>query len=150
MLKRSDIAKDIEIDRIILIFFCYRLNRSSRKILFETLLEMKKLLSQFTVTFSLGIACAFGLAAPSLAQSQTEGNYQSNEKDSMYGDSTLGVNPMDLIHNYNLSVGRSAAEFNQESQVQIQDSAAEFRRLQQEKMLQQYNTVPQTEENVAE
>ena len=111
---------------------------------------MNKLLSQLTISLGLGVASILSLTNPSLAQYQQipdDSNYQSNEQDSLYGNSTLGVNPMDLIHNYNLSVGRNAEEFNQESQVQIQDSAAEFKRLQREKMLQQYNTTPQQIEN---
>ena len=131
--------------------FDYRLQSNQRaKQTIPQEIFMKKLLSQLTITLGLGVACGFSLAAPGLAQYQQipeDSNYQSNEQDSLYGNSTLGVNPMDLIHNYNLSVGRSAAEFSQESQMQIQDSAAEFKRLQQEQMLQQYNTTPQSVDN---
>ena len=87
---------------------------------------MKNSLSQITLTLGLGLACTLSLVTPSLAQYRgtDDANYQSNEKDSLYGDSTLGVDPMQLIHNYNLRVGRNAEEFNEESRTQIQNSAA--------------------------
>ena len=114
---------------------------------------MKNPLSQIALTLGLGVACTLSIITPSLAQYQQEtndANFQSNEKDSLYGDSTLGVNPMDLIHNYNLSVGRNAEEFREESGTQIQNSAEEFRRMQQEQILQQYNTTPDATGNTVE
>ncbi len=70
----------------------------------------------------------------------TEDNpgYQSNEKDSLYGEGISGINPMELIHRANLSNGRSLEEFNQESAGQIQDSASTFKLLQQQRILEQY------------
>lgn len=110
---------------------------------------MKNPLSQLTITLGLGIACTFSLITPSLAQSssQQDNSYQSNEQDSLYGDSTLGIDPIQLMHNYNLGVGRSAEEFSEESSTQIQNSAEEFRRLQQERMLQQHNNTPEATED---
>ncbi len=97
-------------------------------------------------SLGLGLACTLALASPITAQisDPNQINPQSNEKDGLFGDSTLGVNPLDLIHNLNLRVGQSAQEFNESSGTQIQDSAAEFRRLQQERILQQYNNTPET------
>lgn len=105
---------------------------------------MSKQLS-LLASVGLGLACTLTFANPVKAQTSDPNtiNQQSNEKDGLYGDSTLGVNPMDLIHNLNLRVGRSAEEFREASGTQIQDSAAEFRRLQQERMLQQYNNTPE-------
>lgn len=87
----------------------------------------------------LSIPLVFGACSVANAQSATfdGANDQSNEKDGLFGDSTLGINPLDLIHEYNLRNGRSSAEFTEESGTQIQDSAAEFRRLQQERILEQ-------------
>ena len=109
-----------------------------------------KVLSKIAVTLGLGLSCTLGLIVPSIAQtaSSTNDSYQSNEQDAMYGNSTLGIDPIDLIHNYNLRVGRSAEEFNEESGTQIQNSAEEFRRLQQERMMEQYDTTPQTTEEI--
>jgi hypothetical protein len=101
--------------------------------------------SRLTIILSLGLACTFSLINPSFAQSQSDENdaYQSNEKDSMSG-SLGGLNPMDLIHNMNLSTGRNAEEFNQDSQTQIENSADEFKRLQIERMQQQNNNLPES------
>lgn len=108
---------------------------------------MKNFRSQLTIT-AIGIACTF-LVTPALAQDRDgeDSGYQSNEENPMSG--TLGgIDPIDLIHNANLSTGRSAEEFNQDSQLQIQNSAEEFRRLQQERMLQQ-NSAPESTEETA-
>jgi hypothetical protein len=105
---------------------------------------MNKKISQITVALSLSTVCLFSLITPGLAQSQSEDDvYQSNEKDNSSG-TIGGFNPLDLIHNANLSTGRSSEEFSQDSQLQIQDSAEEFRRLQQERMLQQNNNNPES------
>lgn len=101
--------------------------------------------SYLTIT-AIGIACTF-LVTPTLAQNRDAegGAYQSNEENPMSG--TLGgIDPIDLIHNANLSTGRNAEEFNQDSRLQIQNSAEEFRRLQQERMLQQNSAPESTEE----
>lgn len=108
---------------------------------------MKNFRSQLTI-IAIGTACTF-LVTPALAQNRDgEGSgYQSNEENPMSG--TLGgIDPIDLIHNANLSTGRNAEEFNEDSQLQIQNSAEEFRRLQQERMLQQ-NSAPESTEETA-
>ena len=86
----------------------------------------------------LALALATGLNSPTLAQTVT-GNegYTSNEKDSLYGDAPAGLNPLDLMHRAQQLNGRSAAEFNQESEAQIDSSASEFKRLQQQRILEQ-------------
>ena len=96
----------------------------------------------------LTIPLAFGTCSLASAQSSTfdGANDQSNEKDGLFGDSTLGINPLDLIHEYNLRNGRSSTEFSEESGTQIQDSAAEFRRLQQERILEQNKVNSETPE----
>lgn len=98
----------------------------------------------------VGISVPLALCAGNIANAQSstfdDANVQSNEKDSLLGDTTLGVNPLDLIHQYNLRSGQSSTEFNESSGTQIQDSAAEFRRLQQEKILEQTQTDSQAQE----
>ncbi len=118
---------------------------------------MKNQLSQITIcviTLGLGVTVALGVNSPARSQyvapNDNDQDYQSGEKDSLYGDGITGINPMDLIHRANLSGGLSSDEFSEQSQGQIQDSAVEFKRLQQERMLQQYRNQDQIEETVAE
>ena len=93
---------------------------------------------QLSVGLGLAVALATGLNSPAFAQPVT-GNegYTSNEKDSLYGDAPAGLNPLDLMHRAQQLNGRSAAEFNQESEVQIDNSATDFKRLQQQRILEQ-------------
>ncbi|MGK7895348.1 MAG: hypothetical protein AB4372_17440 [Xenococcus sp. (in: cyanobacteria)] len=113
---------------------------------------MKNQLCQIAISLGLGITVA--LAATSPAKSQyvdpNDQGYQSGEKDSLYGDGITGINPLDLIHRANLSGGLSAEEFNEQSQGQITDSAAEYKRLQQEKILQQYRNQTDVEGTIVE
>ena len=92
------------------------------------------------LNLGLGLAVVLitGLNSPTFAQ-PTAGNegYTSNEKDSLYGDAPAGLNPLDLMHRAQQLNGRSAAEFNQESGAQIDSSVSEFKRLQQQKILEQ-------------
>lgn len=103
---------------------------------------MNNQLKPLNMLVSLGIITTLipGYTHPALAQyeSPNEPVYQSNEKDSLFGDSITGIDPMQLIHRANLSNGRSFEEFNQESSLQIQDSASQFKLLQQQKILEQY------------
>lgn len=95
-------------------------------------------------TLSLSLALGLILTAigslnsSALAQVGTDDQgYQSNEKDSLFGDSTGGLNPLDLIHRSQQLGGRSAAEFEEESRGQINNSASDFKRLQQQRLLEQ-------------
>jgi hypothetical protein len=78
-----------------------------------------------------------GLSSAALAQSGQDDGYQSNEKSGMYGDAPGGLDPLDIMHRAQQSNGRSAAEFDQEFQTQIDSSASDFKRLQQQKILEQ-------------
>lgn len=78
-----------------------------------------------------------GLSTATLAQAGEDDGYQSNEKNGIYGDAPAGLDPLDIIHRAQQSNGRSAAEFNQEFQTQIDSSASDFKRLQQQKILEQ-------------
>ena len=92
--------------------------------------------SRLSFVFGLGIALATVAGFNSLAVAQSSAGdlgYQSNEKDPTYGD----FNPLDLMHRAQQLNGRSAAEFYQESEVQINNSANDFKRLQQQRILEQ-------------
>ncbi|MBE9168560.1 hypothetical protein IQ238_13915 [Pleurocapsales cyanobacterium LEGE 06147] len=102
---------------------------------------MKNKIFPWGVTLSLGFALAliFGLDRATLAQSQTPENdgYQSNEQDALFGNSSSGLNPLELMHRVNMMNRRGMDEFNNDSQINIQNSAEEFKRLQQERFRQQ-------------
>lgn len=94
------------------------------------------------VSLSLGLGIVLtliaGLNSSALAQTGTDDQgYQSNEKDSLFGDAPGGLNPLDLIHRSQQLGGRSAAEFEEESRGQINNSASDFKRLQQQRLLEQ-------------
>ena len=98
---------------------------------------------------ALGLALAVGLSSPAVANSPT-GNegYAPNEKDSLYGDAPAGLNPLDLMHRAQQMNGRSAAEFNEESQQQINNSVSDFKRLQQQRILEQQQSTDTSKESV--
>jgi hypothetical protein len=76
--------------------------------------------------------------------------YQSNEQDSLYGEGLTGINPLDLIHRAKLNNGRNSEEFDRDSQNNLNNSASEFKRLQQERILQQNQGTPTTPETPEE
>ncbi|MEO1004350.1 MAG: hypothetical protein AAFW67_00595 [Cyanobacteria bacterium J06638_38] len=88
--------------------------------------------------FILGLTVTLGIGFSLSAQAQSgvdnEG-YQSNEKNGLEG--TGGLNPLDLIHRSQQLGRRSASEFEEESRGQINNSAADFKRLQQQRLLEQ-------------
>ena len=107
--------------------------------------------NQLSLSLSLGMALTLttGFYSAAVAQSQTDQQgYQSNEKDSLYGDAPAGLNPLDLMHRAQQLNGRSAAEFNQESQVQLNNSVSDFKRLQQQRLLEQQSTTTEPLETV--
>ena len=109
--------------------------------------------SRLSLVFGLGIALATvaGFNSVAVAQSSADDlGYQSNEKDPTYGDAPGGLNPMDLMHRAQQLNGRSADEFYQESQVQINDSANDFKRLQQQRILEQQQPTTPVESAVDE
>ena len=93
------------------------------------------------IVSSLGLGTVISLVAGwgqvSLAQRVNPNEpepYQSNEVDS-FGGGTFGdaLNPFDLIHNNNIGPGRSAEDFQSDTNKSLDDATAEFRRLQQER-----------------
>lgn len=108
--------------------------------------------NQLCLSLGLGMALtlAGGLNSSTIAQSGTdEQGYQTNEKDSTYGDAP--VSPLELMHRLQQLNGRSAAEFDEESQAQTNNSASDFKRLQQQRILemqQQTTSSPETEKTL--
>ena len=91
-----------------------------------------------TIGLSLGVIVTLvgGFNSSTLAQSD-DSVYQSNEKDSLYGDTPGGLNPLDLMHRAQQLDRRSTEEFNTESKIQIDSSVSDFKRLQQQRILEQ-------------
>ncbi|MEM6613382.1 MAG: hypothetical protein AAF652_14215 [Cyanobacteria bacterium P01_C01_bin.72] len=105
------------------------------------------------LSFGVGIALAlmYGINNSATAQIGTDDQgYQSNEKNGIYGDAPAGLNPLDLIHRAQQSGGRSAEEFNQESQNQLNNSASDFKRLQQQRILEQQQSRTTIDAEVSE
>ena len=94
------------------------------------------LLSRLNLVFGLGVALTLVAGSNSLVFAQSSADdlgYQSNEKDPTYGD----FNPLDLMHRAQQLNGRSAAEFNQESEVQLNNSAKDYKQLREQMILEQ-------------
>jgi hypothetical protein len=96
-------------------------------------------------SLSLGIALALtsSLGFVSFAQSASDldEGFQSNEANSTYGtDLGSSFNPMQLIHRMNLNNGVNQQEFSTESKQNINSAADDFKRQQQERMLNQSST----------
>ena len=93
-----------------------------------------------------------GLNSPSLAQSKYErdNGYQSNEKSNTFGDTPAGLDPVELIHRAQQLNRRSAEEFNEDYEGQLNNSISDFKRLQQQQILQQQPAAESAEVEVNE
>lgn len=90
------------------------------------------------LSFGTVIALLFGNSLAVAQVGETDNNgYQSNEQDAVYGDGIGGLDPIKLMHRLQQMNGRSTEEFNQESQGQIDNSASQFKQLQQQRILEQ-------------
>lgn len=72
--------------------------------------------------------------------------FQTNERNPLYGD---GINPLDLIHNANLLNNRSGSDFAEETKQNINSAAENFKRQQQQRILemqQKQNTAVENQE----
>lgn len=69
--------------------------------------------------------------------------FQRNEKNPLYGD---GINPLDLIHNANFLNGRNSADFAEDTNVNINNAAQDFKRQQQQRMLEMQKKSPESTE----
>ena len=117
-------------------------------------MSIKKSLWQLSFTLGIGVALSFvsGWVITASAQynASEDDGFQSNEQDAMFGGSSTGLDPLKLIHRANLSNGLSLEEFSSESETNIRDSASEFKRLQQERLLQQQQASPSSAESIPE
>ena len=97
--------------------------------------------NKLSISLSLGtiLTLVVGFNSSALAQSRYEqdNGYQSNEKSGVFGDTPSGLDPVDLIHRAQQLNGRSAAEFEADSQGQMDSSVSDFKRLQQQRILEQ-------------
>ena len=77
-----------------------------------------------------GAAFTLTLGLATTPQAQAGGvddqGYQSNEKNGIYKDAPAGLDPLEIMHRAQQSNGRSAEEFNQDSQLQIDSSVSRF------------------------
>ncbi|NJL52100.1 MAG: hypothetical protein HC930_07555 [Hydrococcus sp. SU_1_0] len=106
-------------------------------------------LNQVCWATAIAVTAIAGFNSAALAQGSNDDGYQSNEKSGIYGDAPSGLDPLDIIHRAQQINGRSAVEFDRESQAQIDNSALDFKRLQQQRILeQQQSQQPVTKEKV--
>jgi hypothetical protein len=90
--------------------------------------------TRFLLSATLLGTVVFIGSAVAQSQNPTQPNYQSNER-STTGDSTLGnFNPLQLIHNANFQRSRGSSEFQEDSQMNINQAAEEFKRKQREQL----------------
>lgn len=103
-------------------------------------------LNKLGIGFGLGTVLTLiaGFNSSALAQSQYEqdNGYQSNEKSGVFGDTPSGLNPVDLMHRAQQLNGRSAEEFEADSQGQLDNSVSDFKRLQQQRILEGQQSQP--------
>ncbi len=113
---------------------------------------MKNKLQLITIISLGAIVALLSSNNSALAQVGVNNNdgYQSNEQDAIYGKGLGGLDPIQLMHKAQQMNSRSAEEFRQESQVQINDSVLQFKELQQRKILEQRQRAVQEQETVAE
>ena len=98
------------------------------------------LLNKLGISFGLGIllSAIAGFNSVSTAQSNYDNEgHQSNEKSDLFGDTPSGLDPLELIHRAQQINNRSAAEFSADSQGQLDSSVSDFKRIQQQKILEQ-------------
>jgi hypothetical protein len=94
------------------------------------------------ITISLTIGVILGVLSPifsyTLAQTaQDLGNFPSNERDPNSGNLGADINPMKLMHQLQMSNGRSMSDFVTDSNRNIDSAASDFKKQQQQMILQQ-------------
>lgn len=105
--------------------------------------KLTKMRSALTLTLTcasaLGLTISVArstLAQTSPSQQDLPQSYQTNEKGSLSGSFGNDFNPFDLIHNARFANGRSNEEFDSDSNQNIDDAALEFKRQQQQLILE--------------
>ncbi|MCC0177221.1 hypothetical protein I4641_09550 [Waterburya agarophytonicola K14] len=109
--------------------------------------QRNKLSQGLSLGMILTLIAGFNSSVVAQSQYERDNGYQSNEKDSIYGDAPGGLNPVDLIHRAQQLKGRSASEFEADSQGQMENSVSDFKRLQQQRILQQQQPTAESEES---
>jgi len=99
--------------------------------------KMSKLILVFGLGTFLSIAVGFNASVTAQIQPSNNDGFQSNEKDPTFGDAPGGLNPLDLIHKSQQGNIRNADEFSADSQGQIDSSVSDYKRLQQQKIIEQ-------------
>jgi hypothetical protein len=93
----------------------------------------------FAITASFGLILISASTNYAQSVNQEEPNpFQSNEQNPMYGD---GIDPMKLIHNMNLSTGRSGDEFIEDTNDNLDKAAEQFRKEQLLRIQQQEESI---------
>jgi len=107
-------------------------------------------INRLSTSLSLGVILILvaGFSSSTSAQSKYEedNGYQSNEKSGVFGDTPSGLDPVELMHRAQQANGRSAAEFEADSQGQLDSSVSDFKRLQQQRILEQQQPAVNTQE----
>ena len=97
-----------------------------------------------SLLLSLGLMGLFPSLVNAQAINEKEPNpFQDNEKSPVYGE---GINPMDLIHNANLLNSRSASDFAEDTDKNLNQAADDFKREQQRRIqeMQQQQSIPES------
>jgi hypothetical protein len=110
----------------------------------------KNQINKLVTSLSLGIIVTLiaGINSSMLAQPQyeEENGYQSNEKNGVFGDAPSGLDPVELMHRAQQANGRTPAEFEAEYQGQLDNSVSDFKRLQQQRILEQQKPAANTDQ----
>ena len=93
-------------------------------------LSPKNLLNVLILTSGAVLGLISGLTEVSLAQTADDLGYPTNERNPMTTTSG-GLNPLQLMHQLQLSNGRTMTEFMIDSQENINNAADDFKRQQQ-------------------
>ena len=113
-------------------------------------MSTQKSLWQSSITFSMVVALtsifSWSTIASAQYQAPQDDGFQSNEQDALFGGSSTGINPLKLINQIQLRQDRTLEEFSSDSATTIRDSASEFKRLQQERLLQQQSSPSSVED----
>ena len=101
-------------------------------------------LNKLSASLSLATVLSLlaGVNSVTLAQSSSENDgYQSNEKSGAFGGAPSGLDPVELMHRAQQANSRSADEFNEDTRMQLDNSVSDFKRQQQQRILEQRQQV---------
>ena len=98
--------------------------------------KLNKLSIGLSLSTVLTLIAAFNSSALAQSRYEQDNGFESNEKSGVFGDSPSGLDPVDLMHRAQQLNGRSAEEFEADSQGQLDNSVSDFKRLQQQRILE--------------